>query len=845
MTTATAERPLSATGWADTLPPAGMGLFAKSLPSAFARQGLARIGWTEPVLLDRLSLLSHLKDVLQAADEVLGAAGDDMLLAVGLEPLRWAPVLRRVVRLAAAIHDLGKAGDQFQTMIRQPGGDHRQSIRHEWATLLLLDGTAPDGADGWGQWLRAALSEADAGTEWEVVRWAVAGHHPKYGRSAPPAPREGPPSITIDTRAMDGIADWLTETFDLPAAPAGQTLSWDLTIYDDGSQANGFEQLQDHFYEQSLPLFDDAERFGDDWAVLAAVAKNALVASDIAGSAIPKPRGEDSGRSGGLDNWDWIGSTLDRDDRPSGTQLQKVVDSRLNGGKLRPFQEEAAKIDGRVVLLTAGCGSGKTTAAYARAARQWGGRRLWFCYPTTGTGTEGFADYLLEPATDPSLDDGYASLVSSRSPTDFELLLESPGTDAGARLESLRQVWQPRLVACTCDSVLGLIQNNRRGLFGWPALAQSAFVFDEIHAYDGRLFSALLHFLQWVRGVPVLLMTASLPDQRRRAIEQVLGRNGETLVEAERTPDLIELETLPRYRPPSRVLKPAKRKEAIKAIAGELEAGGRVLIVCNTVARAIDLADELEKDKAVQGLGVAVHRYHSRFRYEDRIHRHREVVEAFQQTDAPAVAVCTQVAEMSLDLDATLLVTELAPVPALVQRLGRLNRNARPGGQQQPRPFVVLEPVGRDGKTRSALPYEESELDQADDWLKQLAGTGEEVSQADLAECWQNLQDDDGPPVERCASAWLDYGPANPVLELREGSPSVTVLLEGDVPATWQERSRLDVVRYALPMPARPGTDWIVTDEAGQPLLVKGLPVVRASAIDYDRQTGAEWRFDQ
>ena len=89
------------------------------------------MGWTEQGLLDRLSLLSPLKYVLRAADEVLGAAGDDMFLAVGREPDRWAPVLRRVVRLAAAVHDFGKAGDQFQRMIREPGGDHWQSIRHE------------------------------------------------------------------------------------------------------------------------------------------------------------------------------------------------------------------------------------------------------------------------------------------------------------------------------------------------------------------------------------------------------------------------------------------------------------------------------------------------------------------------------------------------------------------------------------------------------------------------------------------------------------------------------------------------------------------------------------------
>ena len=44
-----------------------------------------------------------------------------------------------------------------------------------------------------------------------------------------------------------------------------------------------------------------------------------------------------------------------------------------------------------------------------------------------------------------------------------------------------------------------------------------------------------------------------------------------------------------------------------------------------------------------------------------------------------AEGVCSQVAEMSLDLSADLLVTDLAPAPALIQRLGRLNRRAEDG----------------------------------------------------------------------------------------------------------------------------------------------------------------------
>ena len=89
-------------------------------------------------------------------------------------------------------------------------------------------------------------------------------------------------------------------------------------------------------------------------------------------------------------------------------------------------------------------------------------------------------------------------------------------------LQSL-EAWATPVVACTVDTVLGIVQNNKRGLYAWPALAQSAFVFDEIHAYDDRLFGALLRFLRDLPGLPVLLMTASLPASREEALAEAAG----------------------------------------------------------------------------------------------------------------------------------------------------------------------------------------------------------------------------------------------------------------------------------------------------------------------------------
>ena len=388
-------------------------------------------------------------------------------------------------------------------------------------------------------------------------------------------------------------------------------------------------------------------------------------------------------------------------------------------------------------------------------------RRLYFCYPTTGTATEGFKDYLFEP--DGELGGLGARLFHSRRDVDFEIILgtgadsDHPEADVAARLETL-EAWSTPIVACTVDNVLGLVQNNKRGLFAWPALAQAAFVFDEIHAYDDRLFGALLRFLRDLPGLPCLLMTASLPKPREealcRTVRDVHGLNLEPI------PGPKELEELPRYHKLA-----AADNDPLPLIQSEIQRGGKVLWVRNTVGRVMDAADK------AKDFGPLL--YHSRYRYEDRVEQHERVVRAFTpEHHGPALAICSQVAEMSLDLKGcTLLVTDLAPVPALIQRLGRLNRHAEPGDQT--RPFVVLE---LDTKARGwHLPYTESDLAPARAWLGRLPGSG--ISQSHLAALWEQSADK---PPDLVASAWLDGGPTTTVTELREASPGITVILGTD-----------------------------------------------------------------
>lgn len=737
-----------------------------------------------------MSLLGHLKDAVAAAERIVEATGASQLSALGLDAQSHLDRFRRCVVLAAALHDLGKANDHFQGMLlfAPARRDKPQGLRHEWVTILMLPG------------LRAWLLPAVNGSadDFALVEWAIAGHHPAHDRASPP--RSGPPGAGAEIRLHTDhddfvdVLEWLRSRFGLREVPTLPGASPTPLV----GRGNAFGQLAT-WAKAANALWEDKLKRSPDAKLLAAL-RNCLVAADIAGSALPGVEFPSEAA-----RWGWITESFAATPRPG--ELQTVVTDREKTFTDRDPQREAfqaavAACTTPVAFVKAGCGSGKTQAAYLWAARNHPARRLFFCYPTTGTATEGYKDYLFEP-------DVRADLFHSRRAVDFDIVLGTTEDvqDAASKLDSLDS-WATPIVACTVDTVLGIVQNNKRGLFAWPALAQSAFVFDEIHAYDDRLFGALLRFLRDLPGLPALLMTASLPTPREEALREVLRKfRGIELAPIEGPEDFEKRARYHRLDVPG--------VDPMARIVEEVRGGGKVLWVSNVVNRVMASADRA----IAAGLSPLI--YHSRFKYEDRVRRHKAVIDAFKTDDKKGVLACTsQVCEMSLDLKGcTLLVTESATVPAIIQRLGRLNRQAEEGDET--RPFVVLEP-------ENSLPYTPGDLEAVKAWLGKLP-VGD-LSQRDLAAAW--VQTAENPP-DLVASAWLDGGPRTTVTELREASPGVTVILIGDV----SKAVGKNLGKYTLPMPPPPKAmnwrDWPK---------YRGLPVAPDDCVDYDPERGATWR---
>jgi CRISPR-associated endonuclease/helicase Cas3 len=543
---------------------------------------------------------------------------------------------------------------------------------------------------------------------------------------------------------------------------------------------------------------------GTDERRFTAALKALVLAADVAGSAIPRA---------GDDPVNWSEKVLGR--VCTETVLNTVVSASLEDKAPRPFQLAVETSPTRMTFVRAGCGSGKTTAAYMWAARNAPGRKLFFCYPTTGTASQGFADYVPPPIAD-------ARLVHSRAVVDLEDVLTNGQADQQDQLDWLTRFrtlagWDAPITVCTVDTVLGLIQNNRTGLFSFPLIANAAFVFDEIHQYDEPLFGSLLHFLRAMRGLPILMMTASLPRSRLALLQDLAASLGERLTIVDGP---AGLEAIARYQ-----LKRADLEAAWKEACAAIGRGESVLWVANTVDRAAALAQRARQ------AGLPAIPYHSRYRYGDRVGRHNAVVRAFRSRRRRGmIAITTQVCEVSLNISADLLVTELGPVAAIIQRLGRLNRFVTEEVPGRPCPALIVEPP-------DSLPYREEDLADARAWLDEI-GEGP-ASQALLAAAFDSREVPDLKPEVAVRSSWLDGGLCAAGTPLREAGTTIPVIREEDAAQlsrrSTAQRSR-EVIRLTIPMPLR-----AVQHEIGSWRREGAALVAPSGRMTYSKTFGGSW----
>ena len=322
-----------------------------------------------------------------------------------------------------------------------------------------------------------------------------------------------------------------------------------------------------------------------------------------------------------------------------------------------PFQKAAGETTGQL-MLSAPTGSGKTEAALLWSHENQSetlGNRVFYVLPYTAS-INAMYNRLKDLVSDDRIGvlHGKAAYFVYQQLVDKDYTYQEAAAEAREQQNLTRKICRPYKVL-TPFQLLKAFFGIRGFEMQMVEMSKGLFIFDEIHAYDPHTTALILTMIEQLRkdyDAQFCIMTATMPQFLKDMLSEVLDH-----------PPQIEMASQERdkYTRHRVRLLDGNIHNAIPLIEERLMKGQRVLVVCNTVKQAQDVFQEL------MGVTENAKLLHSRFILKDRERIEKELEDA-------NLLVGTQAVEVSLDIDFDCLFSEPAPIDALIQRFGRVNR---------------------------------------------------------------------------------------------------------------------------------------------------------------------------
>lgn len=374
-----------------------------------------------------------------------------------------------------------------------------------------------------------------------------------------------------------------------------------------------------------------------------------------------------------------------------------------------------------LVTVTAATGDGKTEAALLAAhsfAEATGTGGVYVALPTQATADQmrqRLAQWADRVGIDTPVALAHAMSLFNRDYT--------ADVEAGAWLNQARKPLLAGVAAGTIDQALSAALATRYNQVRFAALAGKTLIVDEVHAVDAYMLTLLARLLSWCGHLhmPVVLLSATLPGHLQRQLEQAYVSGAGTTGQGEVAlaypgwrfvdvagqragPSAASLAAMRAHRARTVALQhcPVRTRTArdrqLTRIARRAAAeGGNVVVICTTVGEAQRTYQTVQE--AIRGCPIPVWLLHSRFPVWQRRATTTAILAALGKDGArphASITVGSPVLEQSLDYDADVLVSDLAPMALLVQRVGRTHRHPRAGRPAwcgQPA-LTVLDPIG-------------------------------------------------------------------------------------------------------------------------------------------------------
>ncbi|MEX2784516.1 CRISPR-associated helicase Cas3' [Streptococcus sp. H49] len=685
-----------------------------------------------------LSLMQHLEDTKNVAgllwEHWLGD-GQKRLIEESLESAYKAEDLgKRVAQFLAAVHDIGKATPAFQT---QKGYSNSEDL-----DLQLLEKLERSGFEGISslQLAKPRQSHHSIAGQYLLYRYGVredlatiiGGHHGK------------PIDSTEDYKSQG--QSYPTNYFQIQDSENKIHQKWEQAqrnIFNWGLEVSGFTSVEDlPKVKQPAQVILSGVLIMADW-----IASNEdyfpLLSVDDAEVSNPSNRIQI-----GFSEWKktrlWEPADL--------IDFEKVYKSRFD---FKPKDVQTVLADTIVntrkpgiFILEAPMGVGKTEAALVateQLAAKTGRNGIFFGLPTQATSNgifpriekwlesirkdleenENVSIHLVHGKA--QLNEAFSELPTA-SNINSDYFEENGSVIVNQWFSGRKAASLDDFVIGTVDQFLMVALKQKHLALRHLGFSKKVVIIDEVHAYDAYMNQYLLEAVRWMGayGVPVIILSATLPAERRvellknymlglgkefnkkerKELAENLKTDAYPLVTYNDGNGVYQIKDFRQSENKTITVERLKEEELLETVEKELLDGGVLGLIINTVKRA----QELAKTFAEKFGEDMVDLLHSGFIATQRMQKEKELLKIIgkkAQRPKRKIIIGTQVIEQSLDIDFDVLISDLAPMDLLIQRVGRLHRHGikRPTKHKEPRFYVLGTSESLDFEEGSSFVY--------------------------------------------------------------------------------------------------------------------------------------------
>lgn len=341
--------------------------------------------------------------------------------------------------------------------------------------------------------------------------------------------------------------------------------------------------------------------------------------------------------------------------------------------EFRSFQKKLQNFTSDVILH-APTGSGKTEAALSWVyANQIENARLFYLLPYTASINamvkrlqKVFGEERVTALHSKTLDFFYEQLADEES--NYEKDYEKIEAEARSKKSLSSELFYPIKVA----TLHQILKTSLKGK-GWELALydykNALFIIDEFHTYDSLLTGLMIASIKLFKrlfNARFLFMSATIPDFMLQLIlKEIFESDERNLIRPDSNYKSDRL-ILDRKRHQLYCQSGASIDDRTYLIKEYLEQGRSVLIIVNNVKTAQKLYEDIKFDGSSKLL-------HSGFNKRDR-NEIEKLITNDNILKRPQLLIATQAVEVSLDIDYDIAFIENAPIDALIQRFGRINR---------------------------------------------------------------------------------------------------------------------------------------------------------------------------